>query len=406
MRRFHRLPIAAFVLLFAPGVSLAQSTSDFFNPNVLHRIDLWVNSADWEKLKENFQENTYYPADFVWNGMTVRNTGIRSRGLGSRSGTKPGIRVDMDRYDADQTFLGLKSFVLDNLVQDKSAIHETTAMRFFERLNIPAPREAHTRLFINGEYAGLYAIVESIDKAFLARIFGEVNGNVQNDGYLYEYDFTRPWRFEYLGSDLAPYKALFDAKTHESQSDEMKWRNIEEIVRLANELPSDRFLEQLDSKLDLRAFVRYVAAQNFVAQDDGFLGYDGMNNFYFYRKEDSDQHVFLAWDEDVAFWGPEFPLNVRHEENVLFRKAMEVSELRDLYYATLAEAARIAETPADGSDVPWLENEVRTRLDLIQDALNEDRNKPYSMDEHDSSRSAMINFSRDRIRYVQSALPR
>lgn len=405
MRAANRsILVAALVLL--PVVSRAQSTSDFFNPDVLQRLELQVNSADWEKLKQNFQENTYYPAAFVWNGITVRNAGIRSRGLGSRSGTKPGIRVDMDKYATDQTFLGMKSFILDNLVQDASAIHETTTMRFFERMNIPAPREAHVRLYVNGSYAGLYALVESVDKAFLARIFGEVNGDVQNDGYLYEYEFTEPWRFSYLGSDLEPYKTKFDAKTHENESDEKKWRAIEEVVRLANDLPSDRYLEQLDPKLDLRAFVRYIAAQNFVGQNDGFLGYDGMNNFYFYRKENSDQHVFLAWDEDNAFWGPEFPLDSRFDENVLFRKAMEVRELRDLYYATLAEAARIAETPAEGSDVPWLENEIRTRLDLIRDALNEDRNKPYSMDDHEFHRSAMVIFARERIRFVQSALPR
>jgi spore coat protein CotH len=311
----------------------------------------------------------------------------------------------VDHYATDQTFLGLKSFVLDNLVQDASTVHETTTMRLFERLNIPAPREAHARLYVEGRYAGLYAIVESVDKDFLARVFGEVNGNVQNDGYLYEYEFTGRWTFDYLGSDLDPYKVRFDAKTHESQSDEMKWRRIEDLVRLANELPSDRYLEELDSRLDLRAFVRYVAAQNFVGQNDGFLGYDGMNNFYFYKKEDSSQHVFLAWDEDNAFWGPEFGLETRHGENVVFRKAMEVRELHDLYYATLAEAARIAETPAEGSDVPWLENEVRKRLDLIADALREDPNKPYSMDDHEFHRSSMLIFSQQRSRYVESTMP-
>jgi spore coat protein CotH len=406
MRAFCSFLFVAMFVAFMPTSSTAQTAADFFNPNVLHRVELRINSADWEKLKQNFQENTYYPADFVWNGITVRNTGIRSRGLGSRSGTKPGIRVDMDRYATDQTFLGLKSFVLDNLVQDPSAIHETTAMRFYERLNIPAPREAHARVYVNGEYAGLYALVEAIDKAFLARIFGEINGDTQNDGHLYEYEFSGRWLFDYFGSDLAPYKTRFDAKTHESETDEQLWRRIETLVRLANELPSDRFMADLDPLFDLRAFVRYVAAQNFVGENDGFLGYDGMNNFYFYRKENSEQQVLLAWDEDNAFWGPEFSLTMRHDENVLFRKAMEIGELRDLYYATLAEAATVAETPAEGSDVPFLENEIRTRLDLIHDALGEDPNRPYSMDDHEFHRSFMILFSRERIRYVQSAIPR
>ena len=185
---------------------------------------------------------------------------------------------------------------------------------------------------------------------------------------MYEYNFTDHWTFNYFGSDLQPYKTRFDPKTHESATEENKWRPIETIVRLANDLASDQYLEQLDPKLDLRALVRYVAVQNFVGENDGFLGYDGMNNFYLYRKENSDQHVFVSWDEDNAFWGPEFPLDLRHDENVLFRKAMEVGELRDLYYATLAEAAAVAETPDPGSEAGWLESLVRRQLDMIHDA--------------------------------------
>jgi spore coat protein CotH len=409
MRAFFRsIALALAALVVAPGVPLMQdgpTAADLFNHEVIQRIDLRVNSADWEKLKQNFRENDYYPADVVWNGMTIRNTGIRSRGFGSRSDTKPGLRVDIDRYTSRQTFLGLKSFILDNLVQDPSTIRETTAMRFFARMDIPAPREAHARLYVNGRYAGLYAVVESIDKSFLARIFGEIDGDVQNDGYLYEYNFIDRWLFNYLGRDLGPYKERFDIKTHEDKSDETIWRPIEEIVRLANELPSDRFLEELDGRLDLRQMVRFVAIQNFLGENDGLLGYDGMNNFYFYRKENSDQHVFIAWDDDNAFIYDDFALTTRHDENVLFRKAMDVRELSDLYYSTLEEAARIAEPP-DGTDLGWLESEVRRRLDLIRDPLEGDPNKPYTMDDHDLHRSALILFSMHRHRFVKSNLPR
>jgi spore coat protein CotH len=409
MKRVAHLIMCAIALVtIAPSVPIAQDSltaDDLFNGDVVQRIELRVNSADWEKLKENFQENEYYPADVVWNGLTVRNTGIRSRGFGSRSGTKPGLRVDFDRYTSKQTFLGLKSFVLDNLVQDPSAIHETTAMRFFARMGIPAPREAHARLYVNGRYAGLYAVVESIDKSFLARIFGEINGDVQNDGYLFEYNFIDAWRFSYFGEDLAPYKERFDIKTNENKGDERIWRPIEQLVRMANDVPADRFLEELDSRIDLRQMVRFVAVQNFLAENDGLLGYDGMNNFYFYRKENSDQHVFIAWDDDNAFAGQDFALDARHDENVLFRKAMEVPELRDLYFQTLAEAATMAETP-DGSELGWLEGEVRRRLDMIESALAEDTNKPYTMGDFQSHRNRMIQFSRERVRFVRTNMPR
>ena len=107
MFAFSRALLVAAALAAVPNVVVAQTASDFFNPGVIHRVELRVNSDDWEKLKQNFQENTYYPADVVWNGITVYNTGIRSRGFGSRSPTKPGIRVDMDYFTTSQEFLGL-----------------------------------------------------------------------------------------------------------------------------------------------------------------------------------------------------------------------------------------------------------------------------------------------------------
>src|SRR6478609_1574425 len=135
----RRAAAALIVVIGLAAPAWSQTSDDLFNPEVIQRLDLWLNSSDWAKLKAAFQENTYYPADMTWNGQTVYNVGIRSRGLGSRSSTKPGLRVDFDRYADGQHFLGLKSLVLDNLTQDPSGIRETTIMHFYTRLSgIPA----------------------------------------------------------------------------------------------------------------------------------------------------------------------------------------------------------------------------------------------------------------------------
>ena len=84
----------------------------FFDDAVLHEIRLTISSRDWSALKKHYLDDTYYQCNIQWRDFTVRNVGIRSRGTGSRSGVKPGLRVDFDRYVTDQKFLGLKSFIL------------------------------------------------------------------------------------------------------------------------------------------------------------------------------------------------------------------------------------------------------------------------------------------------------
>jgi spore coat protein CotH len=172
LRRITLAAIAVAVALDTFTFAQSDPSAVLFNSDVVQRLDLRMHSSDWEKLKQNFQENTYYPVDVILNGETVRNNGARSRGLGSRSPTKPGLRVDCDRYTIDQICFGRKSFVLDNLVQDFSGVKETVTMKLFARLGIPAPREAHVRMYMTNQFAGVYAVVESIDKRFLARVFG------------------------------------------------------------------------------------------------------------------------------------------------------------------------------------------------------------------------------------------
>src|SRR5689334_4273300 len=79
----------------APAPPVVPDPADpFFDDAVLHDIYITINTRDWASLKEHFLDNTYYPCDFKWNNIAVRNIGVRSRGTGSRSGTKPGLRVD------------------------------------------------------------------------------------------------------------------------------------------------------------------------------------------------------------------------------------------------------------------------------------------------------------------------
>jgi len=388
------VPLIAFVLALG-GPLAAQTSDDFFNPEVLQRIELWMHGQDWEKLKAAFQENTYYPADMTWNGVTVYNIGIRSRGLGSRSSTKPGLRVDFDRYNNGQQFLGLKSFVLDNLTQDRTGIKETVAMRFFTRIGIRAPRETHARLYVNGAYAGLYGLVESVDKTMMGRVFGSIGDNVQNDGYLFEYNYVlgSPWRFTYEGSALAPYKARFDIKTNETHAESVIWGPIEELVRLVNDTSSTLFEQTVGPRLNLPDFVRYIAGQNFIAQNDGFNGYDGMNNFYLYRLEKSTSHVFIAWDEDIAFSQADYGITARLGENVLTRKTLELPGYASQYLSVLSEAA--------GSASGWLRQEMQRQFDMINDAMLADPVKDYSNAEYLAARETLLAFPDARITYVR-----
>ena len=360
-----------------PAVA-ADPADPFFDGSVLQDVFLTINSRDWDSLKAHFLENTYYPADFRWNGQTVRNIGIRSRGTGSRSGVKPGLRVDFDRYTTDQKFLGLKSFILRNNTQDPSGMRERLSMALFTRMGLVAEREAHARLYINNAYVGLYTIVESLDKTFLQKNLNE------NDGHLYEYSFdntaSSPFNFGYPGSNAALYTPVpFKPETLELDP---QGEVIERLFWTINIASDAVWRTSMEEFLDMKKFIRHLAIESFLAEEDGLIGDYGPNNFYFYRFLNTHRYMFLPWDKSNTFWeSPSYSIlrniedGTESKRNRLVLRALKDTELRELWLKTILECADsimlpVASTPAatPAATAPWLLAEVTRISDQIRAA--------------------------------------
>jgi len=390
-RTFPRTLLPALTLTLLGGTfSLNAATptaADLFDDSVLHEISLDVHPSDWRHLLDNFKENTYYPASFRWRGMEIDYIGIRSRGLGSRSATKPGLRVDFNRFQPGLEFLGLKSLVLDNLTQDPSMLRERLGMSMFRRMGVPAPRVAHARLTINGQYAGLYAIVEPIDKVFLKHNFG------QDGGYLYEYDWTKEYRFEYLGSNPALYSpVMFNPQTRESDLDP---RTIETMIRVMNQSPDLDFVAAMSQYLDLKLFLDYLAVENFIGEIDGLQGDWGLNNFYLYRFDHTTLFQFIPWDKDVTFRSSSQPI-LKANGNVLVRRLLAVPEMLTYYLDAVDRVAELA-----GGPEGWLEKEVIRAYSQIYRAAMEDHLRPYTAAYFEENVDGLRAFAFDRARQVE-----
>jgi hypothetical protein len=387
-------PLFGLGALPPPGTA----SEPFFDDTVLHDLRLTINSKDWAALKENYLSNDYYPCDFRWRDQVVRNVGIRSRGTGSRSGVKPGLRVDFDRYTSNQQFLGLKSFVLRNNTQDETNLHERLSMLMFRRMGAHAPREAHTRLYVNEEYVGLFSIVESIDKAFLRRTLGE------DAGHLFEYDYppdAAPYYFEDRGSDSSRYVPLpFKPETHE---DDPRPEFIVQWVQAANQSSDATFLAQVGEYIDFDQLLRHVAVEVFMGDYDGFIGNWGMNNFYAYRLEGRPRFVLFPWDKSEALKA-EPTSSIFHnlvdvieaQRNRLVARALAFPELYGRYLDIMQAIARSAAEPLADDPRGWLERELDREYLQIREAALTDPQKPFSNDAFESAIAGVREFVRRR----------
>jgi spore coat protein CotH len=385
-----RLLAVVFVLWAGCGATSAwaQTADDLFSPSTLHDLQLFMNSADLLQLQARYDENTFYQADLEWRGTRVRSVAVRSRGGGSRSPTKPGMLIDFDRFAAGQRFLGLSALVLDNGWQDPSFVRESVTMAMFARMGQPAPRESFARLFINGAYYGLYAIVEPVDAPFLARAFGD------SGGYVFEYQWLREFHAEYLGPSLDQYEELFRAETHDLESETALYAPVQEMFREINAQPSATWRESVGRYVDVRNFLTHVAIEMFIAEADGLLGNWAMNNFYLYRRSGSTVHAFVPWDRDNAFQGADSSVLLHANDNQLMRRLLEYPDLRSFYLDVLEQCAQAA-----GG---WLEQEVAARASLIREAVHADTRKPDSNDAFESSVAWLLTFAQVRPAIVSA----
>jgi spore coat protein CotH len=387
-RTIALLAAACSIVPLLPGVVSAQTAEELFDPSTLHEIRLFINSRDLQQLRRNFELNTYYTADLLWRGVRVRNVAVRSRGAGSRNGTKLGLLVDIDRYSSRQRFLGLTSLVLDNLWQDPSFLREQLAMATFRRMGQAAPRTSFARLFINNQYEGLYAITEAIDDAFLERSFGE------RGGYSFEYHWIRRFYGEALGDDLAAYKPLFEPQNHTLEADATLYGPLRSLLNEVNAPVDSVWRERVAMWLDLEQFVTQAAIETFLSELDGLLGYEGINNFYLYRSAGTSPHRVIPWDRDNAFQSIDSSIFLRTDENIILRNAFAFDDLRALYLDVLEASARAA------LEEEWLWTQIERLLPVIEAAAIEDPRKQFSNELFAAQVEFLRAFARERPAFV------
>ena len=185
------------------------------------------------------------------------------------------------------------------------------------------------------------------------------------------------------------------------------------MIQTMNETPDSTFASDMAKYLDLGLFSKHIALEAFIGEDDGILGYAGLNNFYFYRFEDTTRSQFLVWDKDNTFAAADFPIMRNVNDNVLARRTLNLPEQRNYYLDTLlaaalsideldAETAVLDENGNPISGPGWLEREITREYNQVRTFAQSDTFKPYSTQEFEEAYLRLLEFARNRSAYVRN----
>jgi spore coat protein H len=380
--------LAATLLVGMGAAAFAQTSSDgtaddgVFGLTRLHRFTITIAAHDYRKMDpppttgflggqssipgphagagNMGYEFEYVPADVQADDQTFARVGLRYKGSGtylaSQFRAKRSFKIDFDRNDDRLRFHGLAKLNLNSGVMDSTKVREALAYEVFRAAGVPAPRTAFAEVVLhvpgrfNGEYLGLYTVVEQVDEAFLAAHFQ--NG----DGLLLKPEGIRG--LPHFGEKPADYEKAYNPKSKPGRGD---WSRLVELTRLVNDAEENEFRDSIAEYLDLDAFARFLAANAMLASLDGFLGLG--HNYYLYLSPVTGKFTFIPWDLDLGFGGfsmygtPEqtVELSIEHPylgENKLIERLLAMPDFKAAYREHVRRLADEVFTPEQlGADL-------------------------------------------------------
>ena len=272
----------SIALFFAVSTSSAiaedtPSPSDrFYDLSLVQEVRLEILPTNRERLLQSLPQRVYVPATFRWKDQVVENVGVRFKGNSSSSPNQQHKRsylVKFNEYEKGARFLGLRRVAFDNAVQFGSVFSEPIITEILRDLGLHASRCNFTRLFVNGEYQGIYVNVERLDESFIQSRFGRPLGP------LFKGEGGPGGNLESIGHAVVGYKKSFEAKTDQADK---AYDDLVSFIQTVSSKSRSTDPDELESAMALDDFLRTMAVMLFSGAFDQLTGWNPHNYYLFH----------------------------------------------------------------------------------------------------------------------------
>jgi hypothetical protein len=330
-----------FLSILLPALSQPSFPPNLpvFDSSLVARVDILINPDTLAFIYDNPESDIDFRASFIFNNGTIFDTleevGFQLRGNTSRYSLKKSFRVSFNTFVQGRKFHGLEKLCLNGEHNDPSIIRSRLCWETLRSFKIPGPRASHTEVYINGNYYGLYILVEYIDEELIQSRFGNSYGNL--------YKCLWPADLAYLGNDPDLYKftsgnrRAYDLMTN---TDEDDYTDIAHFIDILNNTPLTELACEIDKVFNLDDYLKIIATDIITGNWDGYIY--NKNNFYLYHNTATGKFEYLPYDLDNTYgidwmsidWGNRDIYDWEmHDVEVrpLYTRLLEVPEIRDRF---------------------------------------------------------------------------
>ncbi len=401
------LTFLSLILLSSFSPVLAQD--DFYDVNTIQEIKISFEQENWRYVLDSLRFNGegLLLGSIEINGQKFNDIGVRYRGSRSfQPGSKRNsLYIKLNFIDKEQNYQGQQTVNLSSALRDPSMVREVLGYEI-ARQYLPAPRANYTKVFVNGEYYGLFVNIEPIDDAFLAHHFGNSKGTfVQCAPDLVEEE-PQGCKSDVFGSLQYDNSAKCYLRNFVLLS-ESGWDDLIELTYLLNSKP-----DEASRVLNVDRALWMLAFNNLLVNLSSYTGRYS-ENYYLY-KDQQGQFTPILYDLNLCFGsykntgiGSDLKLKELQEMNPLLHIDNPAKPLisrllsNEVYQKTYLAHLRTMMNDFFRRD--QYAERARELQALIRKAFEEDANRYYSMEDFDASLTSTIG-NRSRIPGLQELM--
>jgi hypothetical protein len=324
--------------------SSAESNA-LFDGSRVRDFRFTIDGQDWwDRVLETAKTGDNLEADLEVDGALYPRVGLRIKGSSSamvRSIKKP-FNLKMNAFRDGQTLYGCTTLNFNNGAYDPTLTREKISYEIF-RHYIPTPRSTYARVHLNGEYWGIYLLVEQINRSMLQQWFANADGP-RFKGDAPDGTSLGSSQLNWLGDSVADYESNYELKTSAVAG---AWERLISLIDNLNHTTDNAFQETIENRIHVDRALWYMALNNIVVNTDDYVG--AGHNYYLYFDPADQRMNILPWDLNESFGvhGPrQDPSRLSpfyHEDSSnhpLSQRLLAVPRWRALYLAHLRTLAR------------------------------------------------------------------
>ena len=348
---------------------------------------LSLKDRDLKDLRGDLWNDEPVPASLTIEGL-LYDVDIAYRGSYTRKFRKRSYRIE---FINPKMFSGAREIHLNAEFKDPSLFRSKLSFDFFNDLGVLSPESQHINLTRNDSHKGVYLQLESVDEFFLKKRGlppGPIYYAVNNDA---NFSLLRDEKMK--DSLLSGYQRAFGKPSDDDI--------LLKFINIINTAPLSTFPSEISQAIHIDKFFRWLAGTVCTMNNDGFT-----HNYALYHNSETSKFEIIPWDYD-ATWGRKvdggvmqhnfIPLEGK-KSNHLCYLLMRVPEFRKLYRNILEE---ILETKFT---TDYMENRVVSLHTTLRPHMLLDPYKNSKMDKFDSEPDFILQFIRDRNRFLKEQL--